>query len=137
MRHALVFACLSSFLVTTACVSRLPPTETWRTTTSRPFNNVAQILASQAVKCWTRTITWSKDPIRVDVDRSEATVEITARRVPPDIRFEPFVHIIVSRAGSSTSIAVKEGTYATDVLGVTDHVKGWMAGRLACEDLNN
>lgn len=135
-RAAFLCICAAALLALAGCSTSQPPSETWRTTTDRPFNAVAQLLAIQATKCWARTGTWGRDPVLVDVNRSQGMVEIAARRRPIDIRIDPFVYIFVTRVGNSTLVRVEEGEYTTRILGVTNHVRNWMAGRLKCEDVD-
>ena len=129
-----VWCLVLAALVVSSCSSIEPPRETWSTKSSQPYNDVVRLISIQAEKCWTKSGGWSHDAVVVETHESGAYFEVTARRNPRDISLDPFIRVQVARAGGPTRVTVLEGEYAKSVLGLTAHVKDWMAGRRACRE---
>lgn len=132
-----VWCSLMAAMIVSSCSSINPPRETWSIKADQPYNDVVRLISIQADKCWTKEGGWSQDPVVVETQDTGAYFEVTARRNPRDISLDPFIRVQVARAGGPTRVTVLEGEYAKDVLGLTDHVRDWMAGKRDCQEFQN
>ena len=128
---------LMAVMIVSSCSSIDPPSETWSIKADQPYNDVVRLISIQAEKCWTKEGGFTEDPVVVETQDTGAYFEVTARRNPRDISLDPFIRVQVARAGGPTRVTVLEGDYAKDVLGLTGHVRDWMAGKRDCEEFQN
>ena len=135
----------SVFVSTFVGCSATPPVPTGRYETPRPLGEVAQLLGSQAKRCWAGDVTPIRFGLRVATQTGGADFYIRVHRIywPEGLKREPFAVVRVAGNQSSVTVDVDEGEIGCSLvrgcfkIGLTEHVKRWLAGEIRCFEFEN